>query len=228
MVAPQRCHVLTSVGGGLLLMAHKYTDEQLEQRRAYCRRWHAARRHTPEYKAANTANAKAYYRTNSERVKAYQKQYAKDHPEKLVNDKKAYYLRTKPVRSAYAKAKYEANPEAVKKRVRAWAEANPEKVRAISRHIKHRRRAREKCSPEEGVLIKQFLAKHAAKRLHTCYFCGARFTGVFHVDHIQPLARNGLHAAFNLCIACPPCNLSKNAKPLEEVSMKKAQILFPI
>jgi 5-methylcytosine-specific restriction endonuclease McrA len=48
-----------------------------------------------------------------------------------------------------------------------------------------------------------------------CRYCGTT-DGEFHIDHIIPRARGGSDEPSNLCIACGPCNSSKNATPLEE------------
>jgi 5-methylcytosine-specific restriction endonuclease McrA len=38
--------------------------------------------------------------------------------------------------------------------------------------------------------------------------------GKFHVDHIMPLAKGGLHCYTNVQVAHPKCNLSKKDKIL--------------
>lgn len=52
-----------------------------------------------------------------------------------------------------------------------------------------------------------------------CYYCGKN-EGVFHIDHVQPLAREGSNLWYNLVNACDACNLSKNAKTYEEFTGK--------
>jgi 5-methylcytosine-specific restriction endonuclease McrA len=44
-----------------------------------------------------------------------------------------------------------------------------------------------------------------------CAVCGVR-PKEFHLDHIEPLARGGVHCESNLQLLCPPCNLKKAAK----------------
>ena len=48
-----------------------------------------------------------------------------------------------------------------------------------------------------------------------CVYCGA-VDGVFHIDHVHPVALGGSSTPENLVVACRPCNLSKGAKPLAE------------
>lgn len=45
-----------------------------------------------------------------------------------------------------------------------------------------------------------------------CRYCGDRVEyHLFHLDHIVPVAHNGNDFTFNLCCACPKCNMSKGA-----------------
>lgn len=45
-----------------------------------------------------------------------------------------------------------------------------------------------------------------------CFYCRRRLNKAFHRDHIIPLAMGGAHCRSNLAIACPTCNLTKNAQ----------------
>lgn len=105
----------------------------------------------------------------------------------------------------------ERNREAVNARAAAWSARNPDKRRAISRQYKAKRRAQEEAGITGGVL-----AAWAAAQPKVCFYCSVDCGGGFHVDHFVPLARGGAHVLTNLRIACPPCNLRKNAAdPLE-------------
>ena len=44
----------------------------------------------------------------------------------------------------------------------------------------------------------------------------SELNGYCHVEHMTPLSRGGAHDWFNIALACPTCNLRKNAKTLEE------------
>jgi 5-methylcytosine-specific restriction endonuclease McrA len=67
-----------------------------------------------------------------------------------------------------------------------------------------------------GPILKAYRrAVHASVIL--CYWC-KRLTapGERHVDHIEPLATGGAHAAGNLCVACTDCNLAKgDSSPID-------------
>ncbi len=44
------------------------------------------------------------------------------------------------------------------------------------------------------------------------------------MDHMVPLSRGGLHCWTNVCLACPPCNLSKHDKTAEEFMYVKTKL----
>ncbi|MDG4792681.1 HNH endonuclease signature motif containing protein [Micromonospora sp. WMMD1082] len=49
--------------------------------------------------------------------------------------------------------------------------------------------------------------------LHACVYCGAPFE---HVDHVWASSEGGPDHPQNLVPACADCNLSKNARPVED------------
>lgn len=92
-------------------------------------------------------------------------------------------------------------------KAKRWAKANPEKRRAISKSYKARRRQQEAGGDSTAAILEW---ERQAKKV--CYWCGSRCAKEYHIDHYEPLARGGRHEISNLVIACPPCNLRKNAK----------------
>ena len=48
-----------------------------------------------------------------------------------------------------------------------------------------------------------------------CVYCGDT-EGPFHIDHVHPWSRGGLHTMANLAVACATCNLAKGAKTVAE------------
>ncbi len=44
----------------------------------------------------------------------------------------------------------------------------------------------------------------------SCWWCGCKLNGKYHIDHRVPLSRGGSNAPSNLCLTCATCNLSKN------------------
>lgn len=62
-----------------------------------------------------------------------------------------------------------------------------------------------------GITASLFLSQQGQ-----CAFCLTPLGTGFHLDHIVPLSRGGLHDDSNLQLLCPPCNMSKGARdPVE-------------
>lgn len=103
------------------------------------------------------------------------------------------------------------DPDVLNARSAAWRKKNPEKRSAIGKAYSAKRRSQEKTGDTTAVVCAW---ETAAKKV--CYWCGRKCAEDYHVDHYQPLSKGGQHVVANLVIACPPCNLKKNAKdPLE-------------
>jgi 5-methylcytosine-specific restriction endonuclease McrA len=110
-------------------------------------------------------------------------------------------------KSAYDRAYRAKDPERWNERARKWVKANPEKRRAITFSYDARRRAQEKQGDSTAAIRKWI--KSAPK---VCHWCGIKCAKEYHVDHYEPLSKGGKHVVTNLVIACPGCNLKKNAK----------------
>lgn len=102
---------------------------------------------------------------------------------------------------------YRATHTDLTERAKQWRIRNPEKRRSISKAYIARRRAQEKSGDSTRVIHQWEMS--APK---TCYWCGKNKLKVYHVDHYQPLSKGGRHEVSNLVIACPRCNLTKNAR----------------
>lgn len=108
---------------------------------------------------------------------------------------------------ARGKVYNEANREQRVIQAKRWRKENPEKRKAIIRNYSARRRARE----ANGISTAELHAWTAGQK-KVCYWCGSKCARSFHVDHYVPLSKGGAHEADNLVIACPTCNVRKNAK----------------
>lgn len=129
--------------------------------------------------------------------------------------KKAAYdrervARLKPVLAEKASERYFRSRDQRLAEAAAWRKANPEKRRLISMNYKARRRAQEAGGPTTAEL-RDWLGRQRK----VCFWCDADCAGVHHVDHFEPLSRGGKHEISNLVIACPSCNLRKQAMPPE-------------
>ena len=109
-------------------------------------------------------------------------------------------------KNARARAHYAAN----KKKQRAYFNAYRNDHPGVYQSSNMRRRARELGQFIEDVDPQIVYEMHGGR----CGICGEFIEGDFHVDHVIPLAKGGMHGYINVQPAHPKCNLSKGAKIL--------------
>lgn len=90
---------------------------------------------------------------------------------------------------------------------RAYYAANREKRSIWNRENHNRRRASAATRLSNGTV-----PSIGNKQKWKCAICRINIKQSYHVDHIMPLARGGLHESRNIQLLCPPCNLQKGAK----------------
>ena len=103
----------------------------------------------------------------------------------------------------YHAKKYNADPDKYRKRLREYRAKNVDKVREWSQT-----RTRRKGGRLKSGTVKKIGELQGWK----CPVCHISIKNSYHVDHIIPLSKGGLHAADNIQILCPSCNCKKNAK----------------
>lgn len=132
------------------------------------------------------------------------------------NMEKAHEARRKSI--AVNGSKHKRGPEN-----HAW-KGGPEasRKRALPRTVaytkEYRKRnpqmMRESAKKRRGIgrLPRGTIATIGAYQRWKCAVCAVNVKKKYHVDHIQPIARGGLHEPNNIQLLCPSCNLRKNAK----------------
>jgi 5-methylcytosine-specific restriction endonuclease McrA len=125
--------------------------------------------------------------------------------------KKARYDRERVARlrdklSEQARMRYLRSREQRIAEVAAWRAANPDRRRIISMNYKARRRAQ-----EAGGVTTGELRQGIESQRKVCFWCNTDCSGGHHIDHVEPLSRGGRHEIANLVVACPTCNLRKQA-----------------
>jgi 5-methylcytosine-specific restriction endonuclease McrA len=169
-----------------------YRSANKERRRIQGAEYDAARRekvkaYRAENKATISARSKNYYAANKNKIKAQRKAKRKA----LAETQRKHYL---------------ANADRILARVAAYSKAHPEVVRSAWLN----RRARER---QANGKISSGLSKRLLKLQHgKCPCCRDDLNGVFHLDHIMPLALGGGNDDSNIQLLCPACNLRKSAK----------------
>jgi 5-methylcytosine-specific restriction endonuclease McrA len=86
--------------------------------------------------------------------------------------------------------------------------------KAIRKANKARRTALERTAPGDHTAaeILQMIADQGG----LCAYCEVPLDGVYSVDHMIPLSRNGNNDWSNLAVTCPPCNMRKHTRTVEE------------
>jgi 5-methylcytosine-specific restriction endonuclease McrA len=154
--------------------------------------------HNRAWRSRNPDRDQEYYRGNREVLKRAKKQYAEEHSD----EKKAYEIQY-----------YQENADEIKARSRAWEVNNRPRRREIVRKTENTRRARKLNQFVEDIDPQIVFERDEG----ICGICDTAVIGKFHVDHIIPLAKGGLHTYGNVQTAHPTCNLRKGPKLQEEV-----------
>lgn len=98
-----------------------------------------------------------------------------------------------------------------------WRAAHPGKNREHDRRRKACKKSRIGLWCEDFFIERQ-LWLHQEGR---CFYCQSPISHPslpsrdFHLDHMTPFAKGGLHDVGNVCLACPSCNLRKGTKTTE-------------
>lgn len=154
-----------------------------------------------------------HYAMRMEKAKLAQKKWRDANPEKsraMVAKSKS----TRPEREASARKVAQA--ELAKRR--AYRQANREKLHASHRRWVERNRARDKARKEKRRAVKRQQLSPVINTAIVVVFYQTRdrlaeCLGIpFHVDHIVPLAKGGLHCHTNLQVIPATINLEKSAR----------------
>lgn len=121
--------------------------------------------------------------------------------------KKAYRKANADRIRIYKKAQRVKNADKIRAYLTLWRKANPKAGVAY----KARCRARRLAAPGVGVTARDWRLV-LDESLGICAYCNERTD--LTMDHIEPLARGGLHDPSNIAGACIHCNSSKSDIPL--------------
>lgn len=147
-----------------------------------------------KYRQANRAAIAAKQRKY--KAKNYEKimEYRRNNKELAANAFARWQLANREHRLEYGKAYREANPAKRKASYAAW--------RAAKKH-------------NGGSYTQQDIENLMLWQNGECYYCDDELLD-YHVDHYIPLSKGGKNENTNLVLACPLCNLRKNARMPED------------
>jgi hypothetical protein len=132
------------------------------------------------------------------------RRYRENNKEKVKQRKRDYYLKNKKRILEQTAIWQRSNPEKVKERNARWLLKNPSAKRNF---CAHRRAKKKQASVSLTDYDKTIIAViyDARKRISDCIGI------VFHVDHIIPLSKGGIHHQTNLQIISGIANCKKGA-----------------
>lgn len=185
-------------------------------------------------KAQYDSDPKAWYEKvrdwkakNPDKEKAYQEKWADTHKDQISKRMKRY-----------TSQKYSEDPDKFRARAVSNYRKNKEKFRIKRKSVSVHRAAKLRLynkkridliqlgtSDSGDAQIVQLISQLKASPETKCFYCGVPLFGnAIHIDHIVPLSKGGAHCVSNLCASCPPCNLSKNDKTVDEWNQWKQNV----
>ena len=151
--------------------------------------------HIPENRSRQRARAKIQRTENRAARLAQKAEYRAKNAGKLCEKQKARYW---------------AHPDTSRAARRLARKRNPEPHRIEARQ----RKASVRGAPGSHTAAE--IARLLSGQNYRCAVCGTGIRHVRHADHIIPLARGGSNNIKNIQMLCPPCNLAKHARTMEE------------
>jgi len=147
---------------------------------------------------------KAYYDANAETYRKSARDWAKENPDRVVENHKKYYA---------------ANKERVVAKVAEWHAANPDGQRTRGRNYRAKLHAAEGSHTRE-----QIQALHDSQG-GKCVYCRVSLKNGYHADHIKPLSKGGSNWITNIQLTCGPCNNRKRATDPIEFAQRLGRLL---
>ncbi len=217
-----------------VLYQKRYREENKERINAKRRENYDKEKRKAVYeKAKAEGKPQEYYQKDKEKWKAASKKYYQGHKEKYCENSRSYYQNHKEIAAARSREWYEQNKEKVREYYREYVEKN-KKTLAQKRlnyfkknpHLYGRYRYKRKL--REKAFQIPYTDKEMFRRWgYVCGVCGGPIDEKdFHRDHVIPLSKGGHDTIENVRPCHPACNLSKNAKLLEELDPLKRTPLF--
>jgi len=187
-----------------------------------CTHTHSARYYA-EHRDEQQQKSAAYYRQHCEQAIARAAAWGKANRDKARRQNRDARRRRRladPDRYRnYDRELYHREPQKRREQARAWRARHPAAVKRanqrrdpdVCRDMNARRRARLR-----GVMVEKFTRRQIYERdAGRCHLCGRRVKpNRWHLDHIIPLSKGGVHARWNVAVSCPTCNERKYNKPL--------------
>lgn len=164
-----------------------------------------------ENKEVFSLKSAVYRSENKEEIRRRDEKYRIENRDKKNAQQKIYRSHNKDV-IAERNRKYKLeNPDKIKQKNRSYVERNPEKAKMWAVNNQHKRRSYKKSTLKSSELKEWVISQSKV-----CLYCRCDCEQNFHIDHIIPLSKGGLHEIHNLAISCEWCNCHKSNKSVED------------
>lgn len=159
---------------------------------------------------------------NRQKKADYDKLYNILNKESIVKRSKEYRVKHKADKAEYDKVYRREKGETRLKQKRDYYHFGNGKITGTNWRLNNKDKV--KCNDHNQTVKRQRKIQHTltstellkweTSQRKLCSYCNADCTNLYHIDHIEPLSKQGTHTLDNLAISCPSCNLSKSSTTL--------------
>ena len=185
----------------------KYQEDNKEWYQIYVR----------QYRKDNKDKISQYKEDNKEILKKHRRKYNADNKEKIskyyfdnkdknIERDKQYRKDTKESRREYIQQYNKDNSDKIRKHKKIYRDENKHLFLKYIQNRRARKMGQLGFLPDNYIEILEQYDTY-------CRYCNLDLKiNPYHIDHIIPLSRGGLHDFTNLQLICATCNLKKNNK----------------
>jgi 5-methylcytosine-specific restriction endonuclease McrA len=176
----------------------EYYQKNREKRKAASRRWHQENR-TQALEVASKWRAE-----NREQLLESKRRWYQENREQVLEGCRAWYEENRERVAEYQRVWYGENRDKRLEQARIWAQDNPHLVRKYN-------------ATRRALKLDQFIEEVDPQVVYQdhggcCGICKEFIEGDYHIDHIVPLSKGGMHGYINVQPAHPVCNMRKGAR----------------
>lgn len=160
-----------------------------------------------KFYANNKDKAKKYYQDNKEHRQEYLKNYYKENKDTILDTSKKRWIDKKEEIKEYKIEYTKKNKDKIND---YFKELSKTSHRKLQRRVAGNKRTALKKSTDDGTVTVEAIKEMMIEQGGVCVICKCDIENNYHIDHIRPLAKKGIHSISNIQLLCPFCNISKS------------------